>query len=63
VQTDGEVVTIAATVQAVENCVVRVIEQVKSAAVITKQRGAGFRRLSRYFCVEGGSAVDATRKL
>ena len=49
VQADDEVVTSVATVQAVENCVVRVIELVNSAAMITAQRGAGFRRRSRTF--------------
>lgn len=37
-QADDEVVT----VQAVENCVVRVIEHVNSAAVITKSVAQGF---------------------
>jgi len=63
VQTDDEVVTSVAKVQAVVNCVVRVIEHVSSVAIITTQLGAGFRRRSRYLCVETGSTPDAIRKV
>jgi len=58
VQADDAVVTSVSTVQAVYNCVVRVIEHVNSAAIMTTQLGAGFRR-----GVEAGSTADAIRKV